>query len=307
LAPSEAHKVTPIACPPNSSDLAEGPAPAAGGPDEPDASLRFHRRIRLIGSIREVWGARALVRTLAERDMRARYKQAALGFGWAMLTPLLLMVVFTVFFQRAATVDTGDAPYALYAYLGLLPWTFFSSSVSDGALSMVTNNALLNKVYCPREVFPLASIAVAFFDTLLASLALGIIFVVYGYAPRSTSVWAPVLLLVLAAWTVAITLIVSVVTVYLRDLRHALPVLLQVGIFATPVAYGMDKIPGTFRTIYGIFNPLGPVIDGLRRCVLYGKSPDWDLLGPAAIASFLALGVFYVTFKRLETGIADVA
>jgi ABC-type polysaccharide/polyol phosphate export permease len=115
------------------------------------------------------------------------------------------------------------------------------------------------------------------------------------------------LLLILFAWTIAITLIVSVVTVYLRDLRHALPVLLQVGIFATPVAYGIDKIPGTFRMIYAVLNPLGPVIDSLRRCVLYGKSPDWHLLGPAALASVLALGVFYVAFKRLETGIADVA
>jgi ABC-type polysaccharide/polyol phosphate export permease len=275
--------------------------------DEPDPSLRFHRRVRFLTSVREVWGTRALIRTLAERDIRARYKQAILGFGWAMMTPLLLMLVFTVFFQRAAHVATQPAPYALYAYLGLLPWTFFSSSVSDGALSMVTNSALLNKVYCPREVFPMASVVVAALDTVLATSALAVLFLVFGYAPRATSVWVPLLLLILAAWTVGVTLIVSVITVYLRDLRHALPVLLQVGIFATPVAYGLDKVPSSFRAIYATLNPLAPVIESLRRCVLYGKNPDWHLLGPAAAFAFAVLGLCYVAFKRLETGIADVA
>jgi ABC-2 type transport system permease protein/lipopolysaccharide transport system permease protein len=244
---------------------------------------------------------------LAERDIRARYKQAALGFGWAIMTPLLLMLVFTVFFQRAAKVDSRPAPYALYAYLGLLPWTFFSKSLSDGAMSMVTNNALLNKVYCPREVFPLSSIVVAAMDTVLAGLAIGALFLVYGYAPRGTSYWVPLLLLILVAWTVAITLIVSVVTVYLRDLRHALPVLLQVGIFATPVAYGLDKVPGTFRTVYSTLNPLAAVIDGLRRTVLYGKNPDWHIVGPAGAVSIAMLAICYLAFKRFETGIADVA
>ena len=126
-------------------------------PTHPPSELLFRPKLRVLAAVREVWRGRELVRTLAERDFRVRYKQAVLGVAWAVLTPLALMVVFTVFFQRVAKVDTGGAPYALFAYLGLLPWTFFSTSVAQGGQSLVLNNQLLNKVYCPREVFPMAS------------------------------------------------------------------------------------------------------------------------------------------------------
>ena len=145
---------------------------------EPPPELRFRRRIRLVPAIREVWRSRELIRTLAERQLRARYKQAVLGFGWAILTPLVLMVVFTVFFQPVADVDTGGVPYPLFAYLGILPWTFFSSSVSEGGQSLVQNMPILNKVYCPREVFPMSSIAVAGVDSSIALLVLLGLFIV---------------------------------------------------------------------------------------------------------------------------------
>lgn len=280
-----------------------GAHPAAG----PPAELRFRRRIRLGAIIRELWRSRELVRTLAEREMRARYKQAVLGIGWAVLTPLALMVVFTLFFQRVAEVDTGGVPYALFTYLGLLPWTFFSASVAQGGQSLVQNVSLLNKVYCPREVFPIASMGVAAVDTLVALPALVVLFVVNGYAPRATAVWFPVLLLIQAAFTLGVTFVTSAVIVYLRDVRHALPVILQLGLIATPIAYGIGEIPASMRLLYATINPLAPVIDGYRRTILLGAPPDWALLLPGAVSAMTVLVLGYLLFKRLETGFADVA
>lgn len=276
-------------------------------PDSPPGELIFRRRVRIRTALAEVWNSRELVRTLAEREIRARYKQALLGFSWAVITPLVLMVVFTVFVSRVADVDTGDVPYPLFAYLGLLPWTFFSTSLSAGGQSLVTNSALLNKIYCPREVFPLASVIVAGVDTVISTAILGVLFVIFTFAPQITSLWIPLLLLVQIGFTIAVTLIISGVLVYLRDLRQALPLILQFGLFATPVAWGIDVVPSSLQLPYSIINPLAPVIDGYRRSILFGQAPQWDLLLPAAASTVVMLVVGYKVFKRLETGFADAA
>lgn len=282
-------------------------APDRSIPAEPPPELRFRRRVRTGAALAELARSTAVIRSLAERELRARYKQAALGFAWAILTPLALMVVLTVFFRRVADVDTGGAPYAVFAYLGLLPWTFFSTSVSLGGQSLHLNATLLNKVYVPREVFPLASTTVAGADMVTALVPLAGLFLVTGFAPRGTSVWVPVLLLLQIAFTVAVTLIISVVLVYLRDVRHALPILLQLGLFASPVAYGLDAVPADLHWLYAILNPLAPVIDGYRRTVMLGLAPDWGLVGIATAATVVLLAGGYRLFKHLETGIADVA
>lgn len=275
--------------------------------DRPAPLHRFKRKVSLIKSAAELWRSRELVRTLAERELRARYSQAVLGFAWALLTPLALMLVFTVFFNRVAKVDTGGAPYALYAYLGLLPWTFFSSSVSLGGQSLIANLSLLNKVYCPREVFPLASVLVAGLDMVISTAVLVVLFVVYRTAPKSTAVWIVPLLLVQLAFTMGVALIISSIVIYLRDLRHVLPIALQLGLFATPVAYGIDVVPRSARPLYSLLNPLAPVIDGYRRAILLGKGPSWGLVGLGAITATAALAGGYLAFKRLEPGMADVA
>jgi ABC-type polysaccharide/polyol phosphate export permease len=273
----------------------------------PAPELRFRRKTHPIRSIREVWQARELVRTLAERELRARYKQAILGFAWAVVTPLALMVVFTFSINRIADIDTGGAPYPLFAYLGLLPWTFFSTSVSQGGQSIIQNVPLLNKVYCPREIFPLASVGVAGIDNLVAALFMTPLFFLVGFAPKATSVWVPLLLVVQVAFTLGVALVISAVIVYLRDLRHALPIILQLGLFATPVAYGMAEIPERLQVAYVTLNPLAAVIDGYRRTVLLGLPPDWGLMVPASISAVVVLVGGYLIFKRLETGFADVA
>jgi ABC-type polysaccharide/polyol phosphate export permease len=280
------------------------PDPGSGPPPE----LRFRRHIRIREVARELLGSRELIRTLAEREIRARYKQAILGFGWAVVTPLALMTVFTLVFQRVARFDTGEAPYPLVAYLGVLTWTFFSVSVSQGGLSLVQNVNLLNKVYCPREVFPIASVTVAAIDTVVALPTLGLLFLVMGFVPRATSFWVPVLLLVQVAFTLGVTFVVSAIVVYLRDVRHALPIILQLGLFITPVGYPIDAVvPARFQGLYAALNPLAAVIDGYRRVVLYGVAPRSDLLLLAGGTALAVLVLGYMLFKRLEAGIADVA
>jgi ABC-type polysaccharide/polyol phosphate export permease len=276
--------------------------------DGPPPELAFKRKVQVRASLRDLWRSRGLIRTLAERDLRVRYKQAVLGFLWAILTPFVLMVVFTVFFQRVAKVDTHGAPYPLFAYLGLIPWGFFSSCVSSGGGSILSNISLLNKVYCPREVFPIAAVGVTVVDTAVSLVMLTLIFGIYTVAPPLGGLmWLPVLLYVLLAFTLGVMFLVSAVVVYFRDLRQAIPLILQLGLFATPVAYGMEFIPQRYWTIYSILNPLGPVLDGLRRALLFHGSPDLSLLIPAAISATVWLAVGYLTFKRLETRFADVA
>jgi ABC-type polysaccharide/polyol phosphate export permease len=275
--------------------------------DAPPAELRFRRRVRMGPALSELWRARELVRTLAEREIRARYKQSLLGFAWAIIPPVGLLLVFSVFFRRVGDVHTEGAPYQLYVYLGLIPWTFFSTAVLVGGQSLLNNLALLNKVYCPREVFPLAAIITAGIDGLMSTLVLLVLFPLDGVWPAATSVWVPLLLLVQLAFTTGVVLAISAVVIYVRDVRHALPLLVQFGLFATPVAYSIRAIGEGVRPLYAALNPLGPVIDGYRRTVLLGLAPEGGLLAIGAASSLVVLTGGYLLFKRLETGIADVA
>lgn len=280
---------------------------ATNVPDAPPMKLRYRRYLQPIQAARELIARRELVVTLAERELRARYKQATLGFAWSIITPIALMVVFTVFFKRVTRVETNGIPYPLFSYIGLLPWTFFSSAVSTGGTSLITNTPIMNKVACPREVFPLSNVIVAGVDTLLAMIALVVLFVINGFTPHATVYWVPLIALVQILFTVGVVLIVSSIMVYVRDLKHALPLVIQIGLFATPVAYGMEAIPVAIRRSYGYINPLAPVIDSYRRTILLGRAPDWRAFIPAVITATVIAVVGYMFFKRLETGFADVA
>lgn len=278
-----------------------GPVPSAPAPE-----LRFKLRRGLRAAVGELWHKRHLVAILAEREYRVRYKQALLGSAWTILTPVFLMLAFTVFLQRVADIDTGSAPYPLFTYLGLIPWMFFSTSLTQGGNSLVLNVSLLNKVYCPREVFPIGSMVVAGFDSVISTSVLVVLFLVYGYPPSAEAYWLPVLLVVQVMFTLGLTLVFSAAIVYIRDVRHGLPLLLQVGLLATPIAYGLDDVPAGLRPIYVVLNPLAAIIDGYRRTILFGMPPRAGLLALAAGSSTVILLVGYAVFKRLESGIADV-
>jgi ABC-2 type transport system permease protein/lipopolysaccharide transport system permease protein len=276
-------------------------------PDRPPPALRYRQYVHLFSSLKTLWSRRELVWALAERDIRARYKQSNFGFGWALITPVATMVVFAVFLNRVAKFDTGGVPYPLFTYVGLLPWGFFAGSVTSGSLSLVSNMVLLKKVACPREVFPLHSIVVAAVDMLIALVVLVALFIGYGFMPKATSIWVPVILLVQVCFTIGLTLVASAATVYIRDLRQTIPMIVQLGLLATPVAYGVEVIPESIRGIYGFINPMAPVIDGYRRAILLGQNPDWSTFLPAAGTAVVVMILGYMLFKKIETGIADVA
>jgi ABC-2 type transport system permease protein/lipopolysaccharide transport system permease protein len=230
-----------------------------------------------------------------------------LGVGWALVTPLVMMVAFSLVFNRVTKVDTGGAPYQLFSYLGLVPWTFFSASMSGASSSLIGNFALVNKVHCPRELFPFSAVGVALFDAVLSLVALAALFALNGVAPQPTSYWVPVLLLIIAFQTLALALLAGVLTVFIRDLRYALPLLLQVGIFVTPVGYPFEAIPDTWRMPYTVLNPIAAAIDGLRRTVLYGGTPDVGYTAAAAGGAVMLFIISLLVFKKMEPGIADVA
>jgi ABC-type polysaccharide/polyol phosphate export permease len=165
----------------------------------------------------------------------------------------------------------------------------------------------MNKMYVPREVFPISTILSNGVDALISLVGLGILFVVYSFAPKPTSVWVPLLVVIQLMFTLGIVFILSSLVVYLRDLRYAMVLILQVGFFATPILYGMDRVPASFRLAYCLINPLAPVIDGYRRVVILGQDPTWGLLLPAAAMSAAYLVLGFRLFKRLETGFSDIA
>lgn len=276
---------------------------------EPRREIWYRRKVRLIPAARELWAFRELVFTLAERDLRVRYKQAVLGIAWAVITPVVMMVLFTLVLNKFTKVNTNGAPYALFSYLGLLPWTFFSGALQAGGLSLVGNVPLLNKLYCPREVFPIAAIADAAVDALIATLVLAVLFPITGFAPKAQVFYLPLLLIVLLMFTLGVTIAVSSIVVYMRDLRLVLPVVIQLGLFATPVLYTPQSIFKSEALLvgYSVINPLVPVIDGIRRTILLGKPPEWLPLGAGAVSAFVILLAGLWLFKKMETGIADVA
>lgn len=282
-------------------------SPKAEPPAEPPPGRHFRRHLTTRAALSELWRSRELVRTLVERDLRVRYKQTVLGFAWSLLGPVMLMLVFTLFFQRAGHFDTDHVPYALFSYMALVPWTFFSEGVTLGSFSLISNVTLLNKVYCPREVFPIAAMATALFDTLVSSAVLIVLFGVYEYPPKLAALWVPLLIAIEVVFTLGVSLFASSVLVYLRDVRYVVPLAVQIGMFVSPVAYGFNVIPPHLRPGYAVLNPLGPILDGLRRTVLHNQAPQAGLLGLAALASVVWLVGSYRLFKRLEIGFADIA
>jgi ABC-2 type transport system permease protein/lipopolysaccharide transport system permease protein len=270
----------------------------------------FRRRVSLFGSLWALFHAREMVFTLTERELRVRYKQAILGVAWALLQPVTLAVTFTFFVAHTVSnADLGnrDVPYALFAVVGLIPWTFFAAAVGQGCTSLLLNLQLVNKISCPREVFPLSIVGVAGVDACVSLVAVALLFVVKQTTPSGLGlVWSPVLILIELCFTAGVTLMLAGLIVHLRDIRHVVPVILQMGILATPVIWSYEKLSHQVQVVYGVVNPLGPVIDAWRNTLLYGQAPEMSTLIPAGIASVIYLLVGFRVFKWLEASFADL-
>jgi ABC-type polysaccharide/polyol phosphate export permease len=286
-------------------------------PDEPPDEILYQHRVNLVESVKLLWDHREIIYTLAERDFRAQYKQATLGIMWAVLSPVATLAIFVIVFSRVKAFPHQGIPYALYAFVGILCWSFFASSVGSGGSSLLTNKALLAKTQFPRECFPLETMLVNALNTVLSWVPLAVLFVIFGRAPKLATLWVPLFMLIEIAFAAGVMLAFSSLIIQMRDLVQVLPILLSLGIFMTPVIWPFSYIPSHYHVVggfyvdlqwvYGFFNPLGPVISNLRATMLLGHNPTWGPLIAAmcGCAAYLALG--FRIFKRLEVNFADVA
>lgn len=248
---------------------------------------------------------RELLYFLALRDVKVRYKQTVLGVAWAVLQPLLTMVVFAIFFGELAGVPSDGLPYPLFAYAALVPWTFFANSLSHSATSLVTSSNLVTKVYFPRLIIPVASMGAALLDFAIASLVLVGMMAYYGVPPTTAMLWLPAFLLLLGLNAAAFGIWFSALNVQFRDVRYVVPFLLQLWLFVSPVAYATSLVPESWSALYAV-NPMVAVIDGFRWALLGSDRIAATQLTVSTLASLAVLIGGLVYFSRMERTFADV-
>jgi lipopolysaccharide transport system permease protein len=255
----------------------------------------------------DLWRYRELFRVLAWRDLSVRYKQTAIGVLWALIRPFLTMLVFTIIFGRVAKLPAvGGAPYALLVFAGILPWTFFSTGLSEAANSLISNEKLITKVYFPRLIVPVATLVVAFVDFLISFCILLLLMAWYRYLPDWRMLVLPVFALLAFLASVGPSLWITALNVKYRDFRYVIPFIVQLGLYVSPVGFSSSVVPGQWRLLYSL-NPMVGVIDGFRWCILRGQSdlyPPGMLVSIAVIVFFLWLGVSH--FRKTEKTFADL-
>ena len=255
--------------------------------------------------LNELWDYRGLLYFLVWRDIKVRYKQTVLGAAWAIIQPVLTMVVFTLFFGSQQSLHPGDIPYPLFSFAALVPWTFFASGLSQSSNSLVGSANLIKKVYFPRLVVPISAVLSGALDFALAFVVLIGLMLYYGYLPTANIIWLPAFLLLALITALGVGLWLSALNVEFRDVRYVVPFVVQLWLFASPVIYSSDMLSGTARTLYGI-NPMAGVIEGFRWALLgAGTGPDWMTAISVLVAlALLVSGAFY--FRRMEKNFADV-
>jgi lipopolysaccharide transport system permease protein len=258
--------------------------------------------------LRELWSYRELLYFLTWRDIKVRYKQAVLGVAWAVLAPLITMVVFSVVFNRWLGVTVPEqypgVPYAVFSFTGLLPWSLFASGLQRSGSSLVSSSSLLTKVYFPRLIIPMSGVLGALPDFIISFAVLGGLMAYFSVAPTWNALWIPAFVLLALATALAFGLWLSALNVLYRDVGYIIPFIIQLWMYVSPVAYPIENVQGPMRWVYGL-NPMTGVIQGFRWALLGGDPPD--KLVAAAVAIVLALmvtGFFY--FKRMERTFADV-
>jgi lipopolysaccharide transport system permease protein len=237
--------------------------------------------------------------------LKVRYKQSALGWIWAALQPLALMTIYTVVFTRVTRVATGGIPYPLFVLCALLPWLFFSGSISNAVHGLVLFPNLLTKMYFPREIIPLSYLAASFADFLIGCTILAGFMAYYRVSPTWNLLYAVPIVIVIAAFAAAIALFFSALHVRFRDIGLAMPLVLQVWMFSIPVVYSLQSVPVRFRKLY-LLDPIAGLIENFRTVLLQGGKPDATSLAMSAAIAFACLAIAYTYFKSSEATMADV-
>ncbi len=256
-------------------------------------------------NLSELRGYHELLYFLVWRDIKVRYKQTVIGAGWAVLQPLLTMLVFSLFFGRLAHLPSGGLPYPIFFYCALLPWTYFANALAGATGSIVENQRVITKIYFPRVLLPLAAILSGLVDFAIAFALLAVLGAYYGIAPHAALLTLPVFLLLAVITALGAGLWLAAMNALFRDVRYVVPFLIQFWMFASPVAYSSSLVPERWRWLYGL-NPMAGVIEGFRWAVTGQGRPDAVLLGVSttAVLAVLAGGLLY--FRRVESTIADV-
>jgi lipopolysaccharide transport system permease protein len=262
-------------------------------------------RFGLVDDLRKLVQYRDLIYTLSVHRIKVRYKQSLLGISWAILQPFTMMLIFTVIFSMVAKMPSDGAPYAVFAYAALLPWTFFSTALANATNGLVSHTQLVTKVYFPREILPITYVIAALFDFLIASTVLAGLMIYYHVTPTIKVLYALPIVLILTSFVTAMSLLFSATQVRFRDMGVAIPLLLQLWMFATPIIYPLSAVPARLRPFY-MLNPMVGVVENFRQVILYKTDPDVFSLGLSALLSIFLLLISYLYFKRVEATMADI-
>jgi lipopolysaccharide transport system permease protein len=255
--------------------------------------------------LRELWEYRELLYFLIWRDVKVRYKQTALGAAWAILQPLMMMAVFSLFFGYLARLPSDGVPYPIFTLCALLPWQLFAHALTESSNSLVANERLLTKVYFPRLVVPIAAVLGGLVDCAIAFVILLLMMLYYGVVPTWAIVTLPGFILLAVITALGVGLWLSALNVQYRDVRHTMGFLIQFWLFATPVAYSSSLVPERWRPLYGL-NPMVGVVEGFRWALLGKSEPPGAVLAVSvAVVVLLLIGGLYY-FRRMEQEFADV-
>ena len=252
----------------------------------------------------DIWAYRELLYFLTWRDIKVRYKQTAIGAAWAVIQPLLIVIVFAVFFGLLIGVPTDDMPFIIFFYCAMLPWMFFSNALSLSSGSLVNSSNLITKIYFPRAIIPIASVAAGLIDLLITTVILLAMLPLYGARPTAGFLMLPVMLLVTLLLSTAFGILLAAMTVKYRDIRHALPFVLQVWMYVTPIVYPLSVIPGKWRWLMYV-NPLTGVVEGIRSAV-WGRPFNWAAITASLVITAATLLVSAFAFRRVENSFADL-
>ncbi|MEO8679342.1 MAG: ABC transporter permease [Vicinamibacterales bacterium] len=246
-----------------------------------------------------------LFMNLTRREVKGRYSQSLFGAAWAIAQPLAMMAVFTLVFARLGQMPSDGAPYPLFAFAALVPWFFFSNSVVSGTASLVTYRNIVTKTYFPREIVPLAQVGSRLVD-LAAASGLFILFLIYyrvGASPWTALV--PLFVVLLILFTLGVTLATSALNVFYRDVTPVVQISLQLWLYLTPVAYPLSAVSGRYRAFF-LLNPLTGVVEGLRAVLIFGREPEWPVVGISAALIVVIFAGALVLFKKTDKYFADV-
>lgn len=261
--------------------------------------------LTVFGGVRTLVHYSDLLYTLSLFRLNVRYKQSILGWAWAAVQPCALMGIYTFIFAHVTRVNTGGIPYPIFVFSALLPWIFFSGSITNAVQGLVAYPGLLTKMYFPREIIPLSYLAAGLVDFLIASVILGGLIAHYRVALTWNALYGIPILLTLAGFSAATGLLFSAIHVRFRDVGLAMPFVLQIWMFATPVVYSLQSVPARFRSLYLVDPPAG-LIENFRRVVIYGQPPDASILALSAGLTLVSLSFAYGYFKTVEAAMADV-